>query len=82
MNDAWRFSATYSWFDLEEDVAPAVAFVVQPNVPERKASLGVAYVTDRWDASLRGRWVDGSCWVNTATHMGDVEAYTTVNLSP
>jgi iron complex outermembrane receptor protein len=83
MSDAWRFSATYSWldFDLEEDVAPNVAFVVQPNAPERKASLGVSYITDGWNASLRGRWVDEFRWVNSATYMGDVEAYTTVDLT-
>lgn len=83
MNDDWKISATYSWldFDLKEDVSPAVAFVVQPNAPERKASLGVSYVTDRWNASLRGRWVDDFRWVNSATYMGDVEAYTTVDLS-
>jgi outer membrane receptor protein involved in Fe transport len=53
---------------------------VQPNAPEWKASVGVSYSRDRWDASIRGRWVDDFIWVSSATYMGTVESYTTVDL--
>jgi outer membrane receptor protein involved in Fe transport len=81
-DDDWRLTFNYSWFDFDivRD-APGLRDLLLPNAPEHKLSLGLSYARERWDAYLRGRWVDGFRWFNSATFNGDVEAFTTVDLS-
>jgi iron complex outermembrane receptor protein len=76
-----RLSATYSWFDFDivEDV-PGLEDLLLPNAPENKASIGLNYTTQRWNAFLRGRWVDEFPWIN-ATYGGVVESFTTADLN-
>jgi iron complex outermembrane receptor protein len=81
--DGWSLSASYSWldFDIKGGIAPAVAHVVQPNAPERKASLGLSYAAERWNAAVHGRWVEEFHWVNSATYMGRIPTFSTVDVS-
>jgi iron complex outermembrane receptor protein len=81
-DDSWRLDLNYSWFDFDivEDVG-GVRDLLLPNAPENKASLGLSYSRDRWDAYLRGRWVDSHRWYNSATFNGEVKSFTTVDLS-
>jgi iron complex outermembrane receptor protein len=77
--DNWTFDASYSWldFDVKEELA---ADPVVPNAPENKASLGLGYLADRWDASLRFRWVDEFDWA-AGVFRGVVPSYEVVNLT-
>jgi iron complex outermembrane receptor protein len=79
-NENLRLTGSYTWFDFEivEGVA-GLEGALLPNTPEHKASLGLSYAGRRWDASLRGRWVDGFLWVN-ASYRGQVEPFTTFDL--
>jgi iron complex outermembrane receptor protein len=81
-DDNWRLNLSYSWFefDIVDDVG-GVRDLLQPNAPENKAALTLSYDRTRWDAYLRGRWVEGFPWYNSATFTGFVESYTTVDLS-
>ena len=79
-DQAWRLSFSYSWFDFDINQStggnPALLL---PNAPENKASIGLAYIVDQWDASIRGRWVDDFFW--SGTPGGTVESFTTVDLN-
>jgi iron complex outermembrane receptor protein len=79
--DKLRLTATYSWFDFDvvEDVL-GLEDLLLPNAPENKASVGLNYTTERWNAFLRGRWVDEFPWIN-ATYGGVVESFTTADLN-
>jgi iron complex outermembrane receptor protein len=80
-NDDWRLSFSYSWFDFDiQEGSPGLETVLLPNAPENKASLGLFYAKGRWDAGIRGRWVDDFRWANS-TYQGDVESFTTVDLT-
>jgi iron complex outermembrane receptor protein len=81
-NREWKLSFSYSWFDFDvkEDTGGLSDGVLLPNAPENKASLGLLYNKPRWDASIRGRWVDEFFWAN-GTYAGTVESFTTFDLS-
>jgi iron complex outermembrane receptor protein len=80
-DDRWSMFATYTWLDFEVvDVVEGLEGVIALNAPENKASLGASYVAGRWDASLRGRWVDSFRWFNPMTN-GEVESFVTVDLT-
>lgn len=81
-SDDLRLDFSYSWFDfgIAEDRGGQRDLLL-PNAPENKASAGLTYTGDRWDASLRGRWVDSFFWFHASWFNGDVESYTTVDLS-
>jgi iron complex outermembrane receptor protein len=53
----------YAWFDFdikEESFGEPLT----PNTPEHRISLGVSYISDRFDISMRYRWVDDFLWTN------------------
>lgn len=78
--EAWTVSFAYSWFDFEiEQDAPGLEQILLPNTPEHKASLGVTYVGEAWDARVSGRWVDDFRWI-VGPFQGDVDSYTSVDL--
>jgi iron complex outermembrane receptor protein len=80
-NRAWKLSASYSWFDFDvKDDLGGDPNLLLPNTPEHKASVGIGYEDDRWQASLRGRWVDDFFWTNGG-YGGTVESFTTVDLN-
>jgi len=79
--DDLRLSFSYSRFEFDlKKTDPLVESVLVPNAPENRASLGLSYAAERWDANIRGRWVDEFRWVNAA-YQGDVESFVTVDLS-
>ncbi|HEX3555055.1 MAG TPA: TonB-dependent receptor [Thermoanaerobaculia bacterium] len=69
---------SYSWFDFtvksknERDQ-------LLPNGPGNKASGGVSYRGDRWNSSVKVRWVEAFPWA-AGVFVGDVPAYTLVDL--
>ena len=78
LNNNWNVSANYSWFDFElKDVQ--LGDLVEPNAPENHASLGVAYVGDRFDFSTSFRWVDSFRWA-AGVFVGDVPSYELVDV--
>ena len=77
----WTLNFTYSYFDF--DVAqelPGFENLLVPNTPENKLAAGLAFNTERWNASLSGRWVDEFPWA-VGPFVGPVESYTTVDLN-
>jgi catecholate siderophore receptor len=81
LTDRLNLFANYTWFDFEVvEGIPGLENVLEPNTPEHRASLGCSYASDRWNASLRGRWVDSFYWFNSTT-AGEVESYITADLN-
>jgi outer membrane receptor protein involved in Fe transport len=80
-DENWSASFSGSWFDFDLDSpSSSLADQLLPNSPEFKWSLRGGYVGSRLDASLGLRWVDDFRWV-VGPFQGDVESYTTVDLS-
>ncbi len=76
--NAWRFDASYGWFDFTiKSEAPDVPLA--PNTPSQQGALGAAYVTPRFDVGARVRLVDGFDWVS-GIYAGPVPGYGVVDL--
>jgi outer membrane receptor protein involved in Fe transport len=68
----------YSWFDfkvLEEFLGDST-----PNTPQHRINFGASYITDRFDISMRFRWVDDFLWAG-GLFKGMVKFYSLVNLT-
>ncbi|HEX2164666.1 MAG TPA: TonB-dependent receptor [Thermoanaerobaculia bacterium] len=79
LTDNWLIDATYSWLDFEvQQELPADPVV--PNAPENKAAFGLSYLAQRWDASVKFRWVDDFEWA-AGVFRGPVPSYEVVNLT-
>jgi len=75
----WLFEATYTWFDF--DVQRQIqADPVAPNAPENKGSVGISYLGDVFDVSLKGRFVEGFEW-RAGVFQGDIPSYQVANLT-
>jgi iron complex outermembrane receptor protein len=70
--------ASYSWFDFDVKKKNA-ADKLLPNGPKNKASGGLSYRADRWNGTVKVRWVDGFPWA-AGVFVGDVPSYTLVDL--
>jgi outer membrane receptor for ferrienterochelin and colicins len=79
VTERWVVDATASWLDFEVQQELPQDPVV-PNAPETKASLGLSYLADRFDASLKFRWVDGFEWA-AGVFRGPVPSYEVFNLT-
>lgn len=79
VTDNWVVDATYSWLDFEVQQELAQDPVV-PNAPENKFALGLTYLADRFDASIKYRWVDDFEWA-AGVFRGPVPSYDLVNLT-
>ena len=76
--NAWRFDASYGWFDFTiKSEAPDVPLA--PNTPSHQGALGAAYVTTQFDVGARVRLVDGFDWVS-GIYAGPVPGYGVVDL--
>ncbi len=76
--NAWRFDASYGWFDFTiKSEAPDVPLA--PNTPSHQGALGAAYVTPQFDVGARVRLVDGFDWVS-GVYAGPVPGYGVVDL--
>lgn len=80
LNGSWRTNVTYSWFDFEIKGAGALESILLPNSPPHKASIGLAYSQETWDASASFRWVDEFRWV-VGPFQGNVRDYFTMDFS-
>jgi outer membrane receptor protein involved in Fe transport len=68
----------YSWFDFEVK-SQNERDQLLPNGPENKASGGLSYRGDAWNATVKARWVEGFPWA-AGVFVGDVPSYTLVDL--
>ncbi len=75
----WKVEFNYAYFDFEVLEEPPES-PVSPNAPENQVGLSLAYVADRFDVSLKSRWVDGFRWVEGLLN-GPVPSYTVTDLS-
>ena len=66
--------ASYSWFDFKVKSKNAGDRLL-PNGPENKVSGGLSYRGDRWNGTVKARWVDGFPWA-AGVFVGDVPSYT------
>lgn len=79
VTDNWVLDGTYSWldFDVQQELP---ADPVVPNAPESKFAIGLSYLADRFDASIKYRWVDDFEWA-AGVFRGPVPSYDVVNLT-
>jgi outer membrane receptor protein involved in Fe transport len=81
LGGGWGTTFNYSWFDFEvQDTKPGLDRLLLPNSPENSASLQLAYVGERFDVALSGRWADDFRWV-VGPFQGDVPSYQVVDLA-
>jgi iron complex outermembrane receptor protein len=75
----WNVDFNYTWFDytVKEEL---IADKILANTPKHRINLGMAYVSDRFDLSLRYRWVDGFPWA-VGVYVGDVKSYSLIDLT-
>lgn len=78
VNDRVLADLNYSWFDFKVKSKNASDQLL-PNGPGNKASGGVSYRGDRWNGSVKVRWVEDFPWA-AGVFVGDVPSYTLVDL--
>ena len=74
-----QFGYSYNDFEIKEDL-PGFETLLVPNTPEHKIVGAAAFVTERWNTSLSGRWVDEFPWA-VGPFVGPVKSYTTFDLA-
>lgn len=79
LTNSWILDFNYSWFDFDVK-QQALGDVLLPNAPEHKFNAGVGYRGQRFDASLKYRWVDDFFWA-AGVFQGDVPSYDVVNFA-
>jgi iron complex outermembrane receptor protein len=81
LNRAWTLAASYSWFDFEiQGDTRGLERVLLPNSPENKATLGLTWAGQRFDANTSWRWSDDFRW-SVGPFQGDVPSYNVVDLA-
>lgn len=75
----WTVDASYSWFDFEVKERQ-LGDQLLPNAPENKFSAGLTYGGERFDASVKYRWVDDFPWA-AGVFVGFVPSYDLVDVS-
>ncbi len=81
ISDSWAATLNYSWFDFDiQESKAGLDRLLLPNSPENSASVQLAYVGERFDAAISGRWSDDFRWV-VGPFQGDVPSYQVVDLS-
>ena len=75
--EGWRLDASYTWFDFSIE-ADSPETRLSPNTPAHQVGLGLTYVSPRFDAGARYRWVDAFDWVS-GLYAGRVPAYSIVD---
>lgn len=75
----WNVDFSYTWFDFEVK-EELIGDKILANTPEHRINMGMAYISDRFDISLRYRWVDDFSWA-AGIFTGDVKSYSLVDLT-
>jgi len=76
----FRLDGAANWFEYDVlEPVPGFPDLLLPNAPGWQLAAGVQYTDDPWSMGLRARWVDAFRW-STGVFIGDVPAYTTVDL--
>lgn len=78
-NERWNVDLNYTWFDFEVK-EELLGDKITSNSPEHRINLGMAYISDRFDVSLRYRWVDDFFW-GAGVFAGPVKSYNLVDLT-
>jgi outer membrane receptor protein involved in Fe transport len=78
-NERWNVDLNYTWFDFEVK-EELIGDKITSNSPEHRINLGMAYISDRFDISMRYRWVDDFFW-GTGVFWGPVKSYSLVDLT-
>lgn len=77
LDTQWRLDGNYGWFAFTIDNnAPDIP--LEPNTPRHQGAAGVTYVSPRFDAALRARFVQGFDWVS-GIYAGPVPSYGVVD---
>jgi iron complex outermembrane receptor protein len=79
INNRLTADFSYSWFDfdIKEDIP---GDPIKPNAPENQVKGGFTWVADRWDASVKYRWVDEFEWF-VGPFRGTVPSYGVADLT-
>jgi len=79
LGKGWNVDFNYSWFDykVKEELT---ANKILANTPEHRINGGMAYLSERFDMSLRYRWVDAFPWFD-GSFGGDVKTYSLIDLT-
>lgn len=79
VSNRWVADFSYSWFDFEVKEQNERDQLL-PNAPENKLSAGLSYVGERFNTSVKYRWVDDFPWA-AGIFVGEVPSYNLVDLS-
>jgi iron complex outermembrane receptor protein len=79
LNEHWIADFNYNWFDfvVKEELAEDP---ILPNTPKHRVNLGVAYISDKLDLSIRYRLVDDFPWA-AGSFIGDIKSYNLFDLT-
>jgi len=75
----WNVDFSYTWFDFEVK-EELIGDKILANTPKHRINLGMAYISDRFDVSLRYRWVDDFSWA-AGFFEGTVKSYSLFDLT-
>ena len=75
----WLLRANFSYFDFKVQ-REAPENLLLPNAPKYQAKSAVLYLTERLDASVQYRWVNGFPW-SSGVYQGDVPSYSVVDVN-
>lgn len=75
----WNVDFNYTWFDFEVK-EELIGDKILANTPEHRINMGIAYISDWFDLSLRYRWVDDFSWA-AGIFAGDVKSYNLIDLT-
>jgi iron complex outermembrane receptor protein len=79
LTNNWVIDANYSKFDFDVKSFQG-GDQLEPNAPENKYNLGIAWRGAKLDAKVSYRWVEGFKWA-AGVFVGDIPEYEVVNLA-
>lgn len=79
ISNQWNVDVNYTWFDFEIKEA-LIGDMILSNTPEHRINLGATYISERFDASMRFRWVDEFPWA-AGIFAGPVKSYSLIDLT-
>jgi outer membrane receptor protein involved in Fe transport len=70
----WLIEGNYTWLDFRVDDEDAPAWITA-NAPDHRVNLAFSYLSPKFDATLRYRWVNGFYWYGGTGYWGPVPTY-------